>query len=221
MISIEASILAADWTRLGEQVREAEDAGCNGIQVDVMDGRFVPNISFGPGVVRALRPVVKGVIDADLMIVEPERHAAAFADAGADRITVHLEALTHPYRVLGRVRELGVEVGLAIAPGTPLSALEELIDLVDLVQIMTVNPGWGGQPFLSTQLGKIRRLRRMLDERQLDRRIGVDGGIDASTAPLAVEAGASVLVSGSGIYNQRQSVAQSVAELRASLKRYL
>lgn len=198
MITIEASILAADYARLGEQAREAEAAGVDGIQVDVMDGRFVPDITFGPGVVRALRPLVSVTLDVDLMIVEPERHLAAFADAGADRLTVHLEACTHPYRVLQSIRELGtstglsagVEVGIAIGPGTPLSGLEELIGLVDLIQVMTVNPGWGGQPFLHGQLDKIRQLRRMLDERGLAVPIGVDGGISLTTAPLVVSAGA-------------------------------
>ena len=227
MITIEASILAADYARLGEQAREAEDAGVDGIQVDVMDGRFVPDITFGPGVVRALRPLVSVTLDVDLMIVEPERHLAAFADAGADRLTVHLEACTHPYRVLQSIRELGtstglsagVEVGIAIGPGTPLSGLEELIGLVDLIQVMTVNPGWGGQPFLHGQLDKIRRLRRVLDERGLDVPIGVDGGISLTTAPLVVSAGATVLVAGSSVYNDAASVAENVAALRTSVKR--
>jgi ribulose-phosphate 3-epimerase len=217
MITIEASILAADFARLGEQAREAEAAGVDGIQVDVMDGRFVSNIPFGPGVVRALRPLVSVTLDVDLMIVEPERHLQAFADAGADRLTVHLEACTHPYRVLQSIRELGVEMGVAIGPGTPLSALEELLGLVDLIQIMTVNPGWGGQPFLHSQLDKIRRLRRILSERGLDIPIAVDGGINPATAPLVVSAGATVLVAGSNIYNDETSVARNVAALRKSI----
>jgi ribulose-phosphate 3-epimerase len=217
MIAIEASILSADFARLGEQAREAEAAGVDGIQIDVMDGRFVPDITFGPGVVRALRPLVSVPLDADLMIVEPERHLKAFADAGADRLTVHLEACTHPYRVLQLILELDVQAGVAISPGTPLSALEELLDVVDLVQIMTVHPGWGGQPFLHGQLDKIRRLRQRLDERGLDVPIGVDGGIDLTTAPLVVSAGATMLVSGSSIYNDRASVAENVAALRASI----
>ena len=217
MVLIEASILSADFARLGEQAREAEVAGVDAIQVDVMDGRFVPDITFGPGVVRALRPLVSVPLDVDLMIVEPEWHLAAFADAGADRLIVHREACPHPYRVLQSIRELGVEAGVAIAPGTSLSALEELLDLVDLIQVMTVNPGWGGQPFIHSQLDKIRRLRRMLDERGLDIPIGVDGGIDPTTAPLVVRAGATVLVAGSSIYNNKTSVAQNVAALRASV----
>jgi len=217
MVVIEASILAADFARLGEQAREAKAAGVDGIQVDVMDGRLVPDITFGPGVVRALRPLVGVTLDVDLMIVEPERHLTAFADAGADRLIVHLEACTHPYRVLQLIRELGVEVGVAIGPGTPASALEELLELVDLIQVMTVNPGWGGQPFLHGQLDKIRRLRQMLGERGLDVPIGVDGGISPTTAPLVVSAGATVLVSGSSIYNDAASVAENVAALRKSI----
>jgi len=216
-VLVEASILAADFARLGAQTREAEAAGVDGIQVDVMDGRFVPNITFGPGVVRALRPLVSGTLDADLMIVEPERHLAAFADAGADRITVHREACTHPHRVLRAIHELGVEAGIAIGPGTPLSAVDELLDRVDLVQIMTVDPGWGGQSFLHSQLDKIRRLRQTLDERGLDIPIGVDGGINRDTAPLAVSAGARVLVSGSSIFNDKAPVAENVKALRGSM----
>jgi len=219
MVAIEASILSADFARLGEQAREAEAAGVDGIQVDVMDGCFVPDITFGPGVVQALRPLVSVTLDVDLMIVEPERHLAAFVDAGADRLIVHWEACTHHQRVLRRVRDLGIDVGLAVSPGTSLSALEELLDLVDLIQVMTVNPGWGGQAFIHSQLDKIRRLRHMLDERGLDAPIAVDGGIDTTTAPLVLSAGATVLVAGSSIYNERASVVENVAALRASVKR--
>jgi len=218
MVLIEASILSADFARLGEQAREAAEAGVDGIQIDVMDGSFVPNITFGPGVVRALRPLVEVTLDVDLMIVEPERHLGTFVDAGADRLIVHLEACVHPYRVLQSIRRLGVEAGVAISPGTPVSALEELLELLDVVQVMTVSPGWGGQPFLHSQLDKIRRLQSMLDARGLDIPIAVDGGIKPSTAPLVVSAGATVLVSGSGIYNGEATVAQNVAALRASIQ---
>jgi ribulose-phosphate 3-epimerase len=217
MIAIEASILAADFTRLGEQVREAEQAGVDGFQIDVMDGRFVPNITFGAGVVRALRSVVSVTLDVDLMIVEPEKHLRAFARAGADRLTVHREACLQPHRILNSVRELGVETGVAISPGTPLSALEDLVDLADVIQIMTVNPGFGGQPLISSQVDKIRRLRQMLDEQGRDIPIAVDGGIDPTTAPLVVEAGATILVAGSSIYNTKASVMDNVAALRESV----
>jgi ribulose-phosphate 3-epimerase len=218
MIVIEASILSADFVRLGEQAREAEAAGVDAIQVDVMDGRFVPDITFGPGVVRALRPLVNVPLDVHLTIVEPERHLDAFADAGADRLIVHQETCPHLHRVLQRIRELGVEAGVSINPGTPLSVLEEVLDLTDLIQIMTVNPGWGGQPFIHSQLNKIHRLRRMLGERGLDIPIAVDGGINTTTAPLVVSAGATVLVAGSGIYNDKASVAENVAALHASIR---
>lgn len=218
MIAIEPSVLAADFARLGEQAREAEAAGVEGLQIDVMDGRFVPNITFGPGVVRALRPLVSVTLDVHLMIVEPERYLEDFADAGADRLMVHQEACRHPHRVLQSIRELGVEAAVAINPGTPLSVLEELLDLTDLIQVMTVNPGFGGQPFIPSQVEKIRHLKQMLDEQSRDIPIAVDGGIDTTTAPLVVAAGATVLVAGSSIYNARTSVADNVAALRASVK---
>lgn len=219
MVLIEASILSADFARLGEQAVEAEAAGVDAVQVDVMDGRFVPDITFGPGVVRALRNLVKIKIDVDLMIVKPEQQLATFADAGADRLIVHLEACTHPYRILESIRNLGVEVGIAIAPGTSLGGLEELLNLADMIQVMTVNPGWGGQLFLQDQLDKVRRLRRLLDDAKCNVSIGVDGGVSPKTAPLAVSAGATILVSGSSIYNEKASVADNVAALRASIDR--
>jgi len=218
MIAIEASILSADFARLGEQAREAEMAGVNGIQVDVMDGQFVPNITFGPGVVQALRKMVSVTLDVHLMIVEPERYLAEFVEAGADRLFVHQEACTHLHRTLQTIRELGSEAGVAINPGTPLSVLEETLDMTDIIQVMTVNPGFGGQEFISSQLDKIRRLRQMLDERGYSIPIAVDGGIDMTTAQQVVSAGASVLVAGSSIYNDRASVAQNVAALQASIK---
>jgi len=217
VIEIEASILLADFARLGEQAREAEAAGVEGLAVDVMDGHFVPNITFGPGVVRALRPLVSVTLDVHLMIVEPERYLAAFADAGADRLIVHQEACLHLQHVLHSIRELGVEEGVAINPETPIGVLEEVLDLTDLIQVMTVNPGFGGQPFIHSQLDKIRRLRQMLDERGLEIPIAVDGGIDTSTAPLVVKAGATVLIAGSSIYNRTASVAENVVALRASV----
>lgn len=219
MIKIEASILSADFTRLGEDARAAEAAGVDAIQVDVMDGQFVPNLTFGAGVVQALRSEVSVPLDVHLMIIEPERYLEEFAEAGANRLIIHPEATLHPYRVLQSIKELEIEAGLSINPGTPLSALEEMLDLVDVIQIMTVNPGFGGQAFLRSQVDKVRRLRRLLEERRLSALIAVDGGIDPSTAPLVVRAGATVLVAGSSIYNQQASVAENVAALRASARR--
>ncbi|MGD9029825.1 MAG: ribulose-phosphate 3-epimerase [Anaerolineae bacterium] len=217
MVSIEASILSADFARLGEQAREAEAAGVDAIQIDVMDGRFVPVITFGPGVVRALRRWVSLPLDVHLMIVEPARHLKALVDAGADRLIVHQEATPHLHRVLQAIRDLGVEAGVSINPATPVVVLEEVLDVVDLIQVMTVNPGWGGQAFLHSQLGKIRRLKRMLGDAGIGIPIGVDGGIDLATAPLVVEAGATMMVSGSSIYNDRALVKDNVAALRASV----
>ena len=215
-IAIEASILAADFARLGEQAREAEDAGVDAIQVDVMDGRFVPNITFGPGVIRALRSLVEVPLEADLMIVEPGRYLKAFVDAGANRLIVHQESCPHLYRVLENIRELEVEAGVAIGPATSLTAVEEVLGLLDVIQVMTVSPGFGGQGFIHSQLDKIRRLRRMLDERGLTLPIIVAGGIDPITAPLAVGVGATVLAAGSCIYNGERSVVENVRALRAS-----
>jgi ribulose-phosphate 3-epimerase len=217
MIAIEPSILSADYTRLGEQAKEAEMAGVEGIQVDVMDGRFVPNITFGSGIVRALRKVVEVTLDVHLMIVEPERYLKEFADAGADRLFVHQEACAHLHRALQTIRELRVEAGVAINPATSLNALEEVLDIAEIIQVMTVNPGFGGQEFIHSQIDKIRRLRKMLDERDLKTPIAVDGGIDSTTAPLVVNAGATLLVAGSSVYNNKASVSANVAALRASI----
>jgi ribulose-phosphate 3-epimerase len=219
MTAIEASILSADFARLGEQAREAEMAGVDGVQVDVMDGQFVPNITFGQGLVRTLRRTVHVTLDVHLMIVEPQRYLKEFAEAGADRLFVHQEACTHLHRVLQSIHELRIEAGVAINPGTSLGVLEDVLDVTDIIQVMTVNPGFGGQEFIHSQINKIRRLREMLKERGLETPIAIDGGVDTTTAPLVVSAGATVLVAGSSIYNEKASVAQNVAALRASIER--
>jgi ribulose-phosphate 3-epimerase len=217
MIEIEASVLSSDFLQLGAQAHEAEEAGVDGIQVDVMDGRFVPNITFGQDIVRALRKILNVTLDVHLMIVEPERYIEEFAEAGANRIFVHQEACTHLHRVLSHIRELGVEAGVSINPSTPVGVVEEVLDVMDIIQVMTVNPGFGGQKFIHNQLDKISRLRDMLEKHGYESPIAVDGGIDTITAPLVVKAGASVLVAGSSIYNDKASVAQNVAALRASI----
>jgi ribulose-phosphate 3-epimerase len=217
MVIIEPSILSADFARLGEAAREAEAAGVKAIQIDVMDGRFVPNINFGPDVVAALRPLVKITLDVHLMIVEPERYLKVFADAGADRIIVHQEACINVHSALESIRELGIESGITINPGTPLNAIEEVLDLADLVQIMTVNPGFGGQKFIHSQLDKINRLRQMLNKHNSHIPIAVDGGVDTTTAPLVVNAGATVLVAGSSVFNSSGTVAQNVNALLKSI----
>jgi ribulose-phosphate 3-epimerase len=217
MIAIEASVLSADYLRLGEQAQEAQIAGVNGIQVDIMDGRFVPNITFGQGIVRALRSVVSVTLDVHLMIVEPERYIEEFVEAGADRLFVHHEACMHLHRTLGHIHELGVEAGVAINPATPAIVLEEILDMADIIQVMTVNPGFGGQGFIHSQLEKIRRIREQLDKKGLEVPIAVDGGVDIVTAPFIVSAGANVLVAGSSIYNGKASVAQNVAAIRESI----
>jgi len=198
-------------------VREAEDAGVNAIQIDVMDGRFVPNITFGANVVSALRPITKLFLDVHLMIVEPERHLKAYADAGANRIIFHQETCVHLHRVIDVIRSFDVEAGIALNPATPIETLSEVLEMVDLIQIMTVNPGWGGQKFISSQLDKIRRLSNVLREHGLQVPIAVDGGIDPTTAPTVVHAGATILIAGSSIYNEKMSPFESVAALRQSL----
>lgn len=217
-VEIEPSILSADFTNIGQAAKEAEEAGVSSIQIDVMDGRFVPNINFGPGVVSALKPLVKLKLDVHLMIIEPERYIETFAEAGADRIIVHQEACIHLHRALESIRELGIEAGVTLNPGTPAYTIGEVLELADLIQVMGVNPGFGGQRFIQNQLDKIRRIRRMLDELNINIPIALDGGIDTQTAPLIVGAGASVLVAGSSVYNSRDSVANNINALLKSVQ---
>ncbi|NHN84619.1 ribulose-phosphate 3-epimerase [Acetobacter musti] len=197
---IAPSILAADFARLGEEVAAIEKAGANWIHLDVMDGHFVPNISFGPAVIKALRGHSTLPFDAHLMIDPCDPYLEAFAQAGADHITVHAEAGPHLHRSLQRIRALGVKAGVSLCPATPPGQLSEILDMVDIILVMTVNPGFGGQKFLTSQLPKIEALRAMIDATGRDIRLAVDGGIDAETAPLATTAGADVLVAGSAIY---------------------
>lgn len=216
-VAIEPSILSADFARLGEQAKEAEEAGVEGIQIDVMDGHFVPNLTFGPGIVKSLRKSVNLFLDAHLMIDNPHLFIEEFAKAGSDRIIVHQEVCKDLNDILHSIKKLKVEVGVALNPTTPIATLETGLDIADCVQIMTVNPGFAGQRFMEDQLVKIQRLRRELDQRHLNVTIVADGGIDSKTAPLAVKAGATGIVAGSSIYNHSGSVAQNVAALRKSI----
>jgi ribulose-phosphate 3-epimerase len=212
---IAASILSADFARLGEQVQEAAAGGADWIHVDVMDGHFVPNMTVGPPIVAALRPITDLPLDVHLMIESPERLIPDFARAGADSITVHVETCPHLHRTIQQIKELGVQAGVTLNPGTPLSTLREILSEVDLVLIMSVNPGFGGQSYIPASTDKIARLRRMLDERGLAQvEIQVDGGIKAHNVAEVVAAGASVLVVGSAIFNKQASVAANIAALR-------
>lgn len=197
-VTIAPSLLAADFTRLGEQAAAVEAAGADWLHLDVMDGHFVPNISFGPLVIRALRPALRVPFDVHLMIAPCDPFIPAFAEAGADHIIVHAEAGPHLHRSLQLIRSLGKRAGVAINPGTPVEAVVPVLDLVDLVLVMTVNPGFGGQGFLRDQLGKIAQVRAMIGGRPIA--LEVDGGITPETAPLAIQAGAGVLVAGTAVY---------------------
>jgi ribulose-phosphate 3-epimerase len=198
MIKIAPSILSADFAALGADIARVESAGADQLHVDVMDGRFVPNITIGPPVVAAVRKRTRLPLDVHLMIVEPERYISEFVAAGADMVTIHLEACTHLQRALAQIRELGAKAGVALNPSTPASALEYVLDDLDLVLVMSVNPGFGGQSFIPSAHRKIREVRRLLGARPVD--VSVDGGVKAGLAKSLAEDGASVLVAGSAIF---------------------
>jgi ribulose-phosphate 3-epimerase len=200
MVMVAPSILSADFARLGDEVRAIEDAGADLVHLDVMDGHFVPNLTIGPGIVKAVKGVTGLPLDVHLMITNPELYLEEFIGAGADYLTVHVEAQPHLHRTAARIRELGAKAGVSINPSTSLSSLEEIIPLVDLVLVMSVNPGFGGQSFIPSSLDKIARLRKMIDERGGGALIEVDGGIKAENAGPVREAGADILVSGSGVF---------------------
>jgi len=216
-IKLAPSILSADFAELGAQVAAAEHGGADRIHVDVMDGHFVPNLTIGPVVVHSLRRVTRLPLDCHLMIEEPDRYLEAFAEAGADSITVHAEGAVHLHRTIQRIKALGKRAGVAINPATPAVVLEEIAVDADLILVMTVNPGFGGQAFIRSTLPKIRRVRQLIDRVQPACELEVDGGIDVDTAPLVVDAGARVLVAGSAIFAAAEGIGAAMARLSASV----
>jgi len=216
-VKLAPSILSANFARLGEQVAEATRAGADYIHIDVMDGQFVPQITIGAPVVAAIRSWTNLPLDVHLMIEAPEHQITQFADAGADIITVHVEACPHIHRIVQTVKEAGIKAGVAINPGTPIDTVNEILTFVDLVLVMTVNPGFGGQTFITDMLNKIARLRAELDKRGLATELEVDGGINAEIAPKVVQAGARVLVAGAAVFNSKQTVKEALKKIRASL----
>lgn len=218
-IHIAPSLLAADWSQLGQEVQALEKAGADWIHVDVMDGHFVPPITFGAQVVQALRPFTTLPIDVHLMITPVDVHIESFASAGANIVTVHPEAGPHLHRTLQTIRSFGMKAGVALNPATPLETILSILPAIDLILIMSVNPGYGGQTFIPYVLDKVRFLRQIIDERNLPILLEIDGGINADTAPLAIEAGVDVLVAGTAIFNMsskssNSSYASPIAALR-------
>ena len=202
MVKIAPSILSADFSKLGEEIKDVEKGGADYIHVDVMDGHFVPNITIGPLIVDSIRPITKLPLDVHLMIENPDQYIEDFAKAGADYITVHVEACRHLHRTIHLIKSLGVKAGVVLNPATSVQLIEPIIEDVDMVLLMSVNPGFGGQKFISSVLSKIKQVKEMSEKKGLNLEIEVDGGVNEKTALLCVEAGATVLVAGSAVFNQ-------------------
>lgn len=213
MIKIAPSILSADFSRLGEEIKDVEKGGADYIHVDVMDGHFVPNITIGPLIVEAIRPITSLPLDVHLMIENPDQYIPTFAKAGADIITVHVETCPHLHRTIQLIKSQGIKAGVVLNPHTPVSMIEHVLEDIDMVLLMTVNPGFGGQKFIHSVLPKIKQVADMVHERNLQVEIEVDGGVNVETAKLCVEAGANVLVAGSAVYNQKDRGA-AIAAIR-------
>ena len=212
-LMIAPSILSADFARLGEEIRQVVDAGADVIHIDVMDGHFVPNITIGPLVVAAVRKITPMPLDVHLMIADPDRYLEAFAEAGADWITVHVEVCNHLHRTINKIKELGKKAGAVLNPATPLTTLDYILDDLDLVMLMSVNPGFGGQKFISSAIAKTRQLKAMIDQRGLQVGIEIDGGVSPTTISAIAEAGANIFVAGSAVFGQ-DNYAKVIAELK-------
>ena len=216
-IKLAPSILSADFARLGEQVAEATEAGADYIHIDVMDGHFVPNITIGAPVVASLRSWTHLPLDVHLMIERPERYIADFADCGASIITVHIEACLHLHQTIQLIKKLGLKAGVALNPATPLSSIDEIIPQVDLILIMSVNPGFGGQPFIPETLEKVVRLRSILDSRKAKAELEVDGGVTINNAPSIAQAGANVLAIGASLFTDEEGIGQALQKIRKAI----
>jgi ribulose-phosphate 3-epimerase len=213
MVKIAPSILSANFSKLGEEILAVEKGGADYIHIDVMDGHFVPNITIGPLIVEAIRPITKLPLDVHLMIENPDQYIEAFAKAGADYITVHVEACRHLHRTIHHIKSFGVKAGVVLNPATPVTSIEHIIGDVDMVLLMSVNPGFGGQKFISEVLPKIRKVKEIADEKGVAVEIEIDGGVNPETAKLCMEAGATVLVAGSAIYNE-EDYAKAISLIR-------